>query len=286
MYAAPATCSAADGSISTLVSNSGGSETYLWSDALSSTSATLMNVVAGTYTVMVTDANGCTSTCSATVGSSNIMTANISGFVDETCGGVTGSATVAVGNSTGLVTYLWTDAQTGATAINLSAGTYTVTATDANGCTATASVTIGLAITTVATCNEDTPETCPGDADGAAIASGSGGTAPYSYLWSDGQTNDGAIGLTAGTYSVIVTDANGCADTCTVTVTTANTPPVAFAGSDTSLCDGASISLMASGGGTYAWSTGATTASISVSPAVPTTYFVTVTDAFGCTDTG
>ncbi|NNM16657.1 MAG: hypothetical protein HKO56_08365, partial [Bacteroidia bacterium] len=122
---ADATCAAADGTINTVVAGDAGGLSYAWSDG--SSMPNLMNVVAGTYTVTVTDANGCTATCSATIGSTNPMTANITGFVDETCGGVTGSATVATAGDAGGLSYAWSDGQSTATATNLSAGTYTVT---------------------------------------------------------------------------------------------------------------------------------------------------------------
>jgi large repetitive protein len=106
-----------------------------------------------------------------------------------------------------------------ATATNLSGGTYEVTVTDANGCTATASVTIAEPSNALALNGTQINPTCNGDANGSIDITVTGGTEPYSYSWSNGYNGEDPTGLTAGTYTIIVTDANGCTVTDIFTLT-------------------------------------------------------------------
>ena len=185
-------------------------------------------------------------------------------------------------------TYSWSPG--GATTEDLSAlaaGTYTVTVTDANGCTASKSVTIAQPAAALASSESHVNVLCYGNSTGSIDLSVSGGTPGYSYSWSPGgATTEDLSALAAGTYTVTVTDANGCATTKMVTITQ---PAAALAVSVNSptVCAGSSATLTAAvSGGTagymYLWSPGgATTSSISVSTAG--TYTVAVTDANGCT---
>ncbi|MFN4257208.1 MAG: gliding motility-associated C-terminal domain-containing protein, partial [Saprospiraceae bacterium] len=179
--------------------------------------------------------------------------------------------------------YLWS---TGATtiAINVSPAvttTYTVTATDANGCSATASRTV----TVNQLPNPDisgNPTICLGQS--ANLTATGGGT----YLWSTGETTANiSVTPTATTiYTVTVTSAtNGCTASDNVLVIIGNGNATANAGPDQTICAGQATLLNASGGGTYLWSTGATTASIMVQPNATTTYTVTVSAGAGCTGT-
>src|SRR5690606_15517613 len=124
-----------------------------------------------------------------------------------------GSAVASASGGTSPYTYSWntTPAQTTANATDLAAGNYTVTATDANGCSGTQSVTINPPAQAPTVTTTSTDEGC-GGVLGTATASATGGTAPYSYSWNTtpAQTSATATDLTAGTYTVTVTDANGC----------------------------------------------------------------------------
>jgi hypothetical protein len=265
--------------------------TYLWSNG--QTDATISGLAAGTYTVTVTDANLCTDTESVTITqpAAAVLTA-INDSTNVLCyGGLTGSATASASGGVAPYTYLWSNGQTDATISGLAAGTYTVTVTDANLCTDTESVTITQpAAAVLAAINDSTNVLCYGGLTGSATASASGGVAPYTYLWSNGQTDATISGLAAGTYTVTVTDANLCTDTESVTITQPAAAVLAAINDSTNvLCYGGltgSATASASGGVapyTYLWSNGQTDATISGLAAG--TYTVTVTDANLCTDT-
>lgn len=204
------------------------------------------------------------------------------------CGGCTGTASANISCNTAAFEYLWLPGgQTTASITGQCAGTYTVIATTDVTCAQTigdtAIVTIPPAGGVPPTANvNSTSASCAGS-NGTASASVSGGTGPYSYSWSpSGGTNASATGLSAGTYTVVVTDALGCTTSNTISVT--QTGALAVISNNSTICAGQSSTLTASGGTTYSWNTGATTTSIVVNPTVTTTYTVTVTDTTnGCT---
>ncbi|MFY0673789.1 MAG: T9SS type A sorting domain-containing protein [Bacteroidia bacterium] len=151
---------------------------------------------------------------------------------DITCFGAgDGSATVNVSSGTAPYSYSWSSGSTTADADNLTAGTYTVTVTDANGCSATEQVIITEPTELTATVTSTNP-TCNGGNDGAGTCAASGGTAPYAYAWSNGNNTANAQNLTAGTYNVAVTDANGCSVTKTVIITEPSDINVSVVSSD------------------------------------------------------
>ena len=132
-------------------------------------------------------------------------------------GGADGTAAANISGGTSPYSYAWSNGATGATASGLSAGAYTVAATDANGCTATASSSVSTP-TALSVNASSTDETAPGENDGTATATVSGGTPSYSYGWSNGATTAGVSSLVPGIYSITVTDANGCEATAPATV--------------------------------------------------------------------
>jgi gliding motility-associated-like protein len=273
------------------VTASGGTPgyTYAWAPS-GGTGATATGLAAGTYTCTITDANGCVITRSITVTQPTVITAT-STTVTAICGNANGSATVTPSGGTPGYTYSWAPSGgTDATATGLSAGTYTCTITDANGCTFTHSLTIVNAGSPTASVVSSTNILCFGGNNGSATATATGGTGPYTYAWTpSGGTNATATGLIAGTYTVTATDANGCTSTATVTLT----EPPALTASATSvpvLCNGGSTgnaTVVASGGVgpyTYAWApSGGTNAT--APNLLAGTYTCTVTDANGCTTT-
>jgi hypothetical protein len=203
-----------------------------------------------------------------------------------------GTATVNVTSGTPPYTYQWSNNATTQTVTNLCPGTYTVTVTDAASCNfgITQTFTITSSSTTLNTTATQTNVSCNGGSDGSATANVSGGTAPYSYLWSTvpPQASQTAINLSAGTYTVSVTDSLGCVGTVSVTITEPPVLAIAFTNFTHTSCgySNGSISPVYSGGTgqySYSWNTVPAQTSSSVSNLAAGTYVVTVTDANNCT---
>lgn len=279
---------------SATVSATGGTGAYTYSWApTGGTAATASGLAAGTYTVTVTDANACSTTQSFTIiQPTTALTASPLAQTNIACnGGTTGSATVAVTGGTGAYTYAWAPSGgTAATASGLTAGTYTVTVTDANGCTATESFTLTQPTALVATASAQTNLSCNGGANGSATVAVTGGTPGYTYSWApSGGTSANATGLTAGTYTVTVTDANGCTATQSFTLT--QPAPFVVTPSQTNVsCNGgangsAEVSVTGGTGAyTYSWAPSGGTSAAAYGLAAGT-YTVTIKDANLCQTT-
>ncbi|MFH1320416.1 MAG: S8 family serine peptidase [Bacteroidota bacterium] len=216
-----AACGAADGDATVSVISGVPPFTYQWdANAGSQTTVTATGLGAGSYTVIVTDANGCMDT--STVNVSNIGAGTASIYINQNVScysGSDGQVTASITGGTGPYTYLWDDplSQTNSSATGLTAGVYTVQITDATGCIVIVSETIyqPQAITGATSSTDD-----DGTGIGTATVAHSDGTEPYSYSWTTtpAQTDSTATGLSSGTYTVTVTDANGCIATFNVTV--------------------------------------------------------------------
>lgn len=194
--------------------------TYSWSNG--ATGSSLSNVSAGTYTVTVTDLNSCQDTALITITQpQNPLTASLNGTVTNVlCYGYsTGSATVQAAGGTQNYTYSWNNGQTDVTVTGLSSGSYTVLVTDANSCTTNLSISISQPSAYPDALVTPTNAVCYGTASGNISVLGTGGTFPFNYLWNDGQTTNSISGLAAGSYSVLITDGNGCTVTKSVNIT-------------------------------------------------------------------
>ncbi|WP_411275275.1 gliding motility-associated C-terminal domain-containing protein, partial [Daejeonella sp.] len=176
-------------------------------------------LAAGTYNVTVTDANNCTSTASITIAQPAAAFALSSTKTDVLCFGTsTGAINLSVTGGTSPYTYAWTGGITTEDLAGLGAGTYNVTVTDANSCTTTASVIISQPESALALTNSKTDVLCFGTSTGSINLSSSGGTAPYTYAWTDGIFTEDLSNLSAGTYYATVTDAKGCTATTSITI--------------------------------------------------------------------
>ena len=265
--------------------NGGEEFNFTCSDCLvpnGSTNASITGLAAGTYTVTVTDSNGCTTESTVTVDDSSSPTASASGS-GTTCGDENGNVTATATSGTAPYTYAWSNGSSDVMQSGLTAGEYTVTVTDAAGCTGTASTTI-LESNPISANASSTDTSCEED-NGTASVEGANGTAPYTYLWFNGSTDSSVSGLIAGTYSVTVTDAVGCTAVGSTSVEDSSSPTSSATSTDTTCGeDNGSASASATGGTapyTYAWSNGSTEQNIS--DLVAGTYTVTITDAEGCT---
>ncbi|MCB0396158.1 MAG: gliding motility-associated C-terminal domain-containing protein, partial [Flavobacteriales bacterium] len=283
-----ATCNAAcDGQV--VLTPVGGQlpYSYQWNDASSQTTATATGLCAGNYIVSISDNNGCLLPVAITITEPAVLAGTFtdSSFVD--CGGnCTGMAVLTPTGGTSPYTFVWDDGQTDSTATGLCAGAVGVTVTDVNGCQTTNSITITEPSPLVPTIISSTDLICSGVCVGTAEVAGAGGTLPYSYMWSDGQTDSLATGLCAGSYSVTLTDVNGCADSVSVLILS----PSALVGNGTSVnstcgvCDG-SVTIAPTGGTpgyTYVWSDASSQTSATVTGLCAALYYVTITDVNGC----
>ena len=276
-----------DGQIT--ASASGGTPSYIFAWSNGATTATASGLSAGTYTVTVTDQNGCTDSNSTILMEPTVLIAASSVTSTLACNGNTdGQITASASGGTPSYIFAWSNGATTATASGLSAGTYTVTVTDQNGCTDSNSTILMEPTVLIAASSVTSPLACNGNTDGQITASASGGTPSYIFAWSNGATTATASGLSAGTYTVTVTDQNGCTDSNSTILMEPTVLIAASSVTSTLACNGntdGQITASASGGTPsyiFAWSNGATTATASGLSAG--TYTVTVTDQNGCTD--
>ncbi len=247
----------------------------------------IFNLSVGSYTVTVTDHNGCHSNDTITITQPPVLTVTTTPTGTSCNGGSDGSAFgTGAGGTPPYTSYLWSNAQNTDTAKNLSAGTYTLTLTDANGCTATTTATITQPPALTVTISG--PQTICNGSSGTLIANAGGGTKPYTYLWSTGSTTDSTTVMPTSTttYTVNITDANGCKTSTTITIAIGSPISIVIIGNH-SICDGRSITLCAkttggTGGNIYLWQPGNLSGPcINVSPASSTTYTVSVVDNCG-----
>lgn len=265
--------------------------TYAWSPASGLNNPTLANPILviqipGWYYVTVTDSWGATATDSVFVNASNIF---VNGFAtDVLCnGGNDGSVFVTVTGGTAGYTYSWSNASNIPNPTNLSAGNYTLTVTDALGCSGLFSATVlepAPIVASVASFNESFSGAC----DGYEILSVTGGAAPYSFLWSNANTAQNINGLCSGTYQVIITDANNCSVSANAVIgsgsCSSNTINLSIQSQDLSCVHPLdTMTAMVSGGNppySFSWSNGAATQSIILNQ--PGSFMVWVVDDSGC----
>lgn len=276
------------GSAAATPSGGTGAYTYQWSPS-GGTAASEPNLNPGTYTVIVTDANGCTASESVTLTQIATMTVSATGTPATCFNEATGSASVTLTGGNAPFTYQWSPSGgNNANATGLSAGTYTCTITDAQGCTATQTFTVTQPTQITGTATSTSPVCFGGN--GSASVSANGGTGAYTYQWNPSGGTSSTASVGAGTYTCIITDANGCTSAQTVVLTQPTAVTATGTGNQVCPGSGATLIVVSSGGTspyTYLWSNGATTSTQTMvaSAATQGTYSVTVTDANGCTGT-
>ncbi|MBI1225410.1 MAG: DUF5123 domain-containing protein [Bacteroidetes bacterium] len=258
---------------------------YLWTNG-TSTGTGATNLIPGDYTFTITDALGKSVEAQVEVPTYPSIVATLDATPYHCATGVNGTANLTINSGAAPFQLEWYDGSTDTILTNLSPGVYTVTITDANGCTFTDSVTVGL-MGSLSLGINISPITCSGGSDGLATVQPIGGTMPYTWLWQNGETTPMLDSLGGGTYSATVTDAIGCTGDIEFTITPP-TPVNVDIMVMQPLCFGKKgIAIVSGSGGTgnlhFLWDNGATTASTMLDEG---THTVTVTDESGCTAVG
>ncbi|MBI2270940.1 MAG: gliding motility-associated C-terminal domain-containing protein [Bacteroidetes bacterium] len=285
LTASPLMCNGdSNGSATIAVASSTGMPyTYSWSNGVTGTTG-ISGLTAGTYAVTVTNSYGCATSRSVVITEPPAITLTANSLTIP-CVIVNGSALATAMGGTGTFTYSWSSGATGQTVSGLTPGTHSVTAIDANGCIKSTTINIVYSGGSTAVATVLSNVSCKGGSNGSASAVLSGGNLISAYSWNNGATNSSISGVIAGSYTVTITDNNGCKFT---TVAVIAEPPqltdavsIVNAASATS-CDG-SITSAASGGTppySYQWSNSVTTAVIS--SLCTGLYAYTITDSQGC----
>lgn len=275
------------GNGSATVVYSGGTPPYLvsWSPG-GQTTPSLSNLGPGTYTATITDANGCVRTSSVTLTQPAAITSSHTQVNVSCFGGSNGSIDLTVGGGTPGFTYSWSNGATTQDISGLSAGVYSVNIFDLNGCSKTRTVTITQPTAPLTLSSSQVNILCFGNNTGSIDLNVSGGTGPYTYLWSNGALTQDISNLAAGTYSVTVTDFKGCLATLNRTIVQPGAPLSSSIIETNIACFGdasGAINLSVVGGTApynYSWSNSAITEDIN--NLLPGQFIVTITDNNGC----
>ncbi len=278
---------ASDGSAVAVVSGGTAPYTYLWSNG--ATSASVNNLSPATYSVTITDDNGCSENTSITINDINCPDLMISSVVnDVSCSGLS-DGTIAVLTSQGQspYSYSWSTGNAGNTLNNVSAGNYTVQVIDNQGCSESLSITVEEPDALNLSLNKSDLTYLDAN-DGVITSTCAGGTAPFSYSWSDGSTSSNIQNLSPGNYQLTITDNNGCTTSASETINNIDCSTiyseVSFEAADCNQANNGSASVSVTGGYmpySYLWSNNAQSSSINnLSPGF---YTVDVIDNLGCT---
>lgn len=257
---------------------------FNWADGVTTEDRT--GLAPGTYSVTVTDMTGCPTTFNLTVTQPNVLSSSISVTNVSCTGDANGAINLTPIGGTAPYSFSWSDDITTEDRTGLNPGTYSVTITDAKGCSTSASATITQPVSVLSATSSITHIACFSGTTGAIDLIPTGGTAPYSFSWNDGATTEDRTGLATGTYSVTITDTNACSISVSATVTQATSTISTTTDITNVSCFGGSngeIDLTPTGGilpYTFDWGGGINTEDRTGLPAG--TYPVTITDANGC----
>lgn len=274
-----------NGSSTVSVNGSNGPFTYTWTAPAVSTTSIASSLTAGNYTCTVSDGT-CVASASLNIVQPSVISATSTQSNVLCSNACNATATVSASGGIGAYTYSWTPSGgTASSAINLCAGSYTCSITDANSCVQTKTVSISQPspISAIVT---QTNISCV-NSSASAFLTTSGGVGPYTYSWSPtGGSAALASSLTAGNYTCTIIDGNLCNNTTTIAITTNTTAPSVTVAATNAICAGQSATLNASGANTYTWNTSASGSSVVITPSVTTSYTVTGTNSVnGCTNT-
>jgi gliding motility-associated-like protein len=275
------------GSATYVGSGGTGSLNYQWSPS-GGNSATANNLYAGTYTVLLTDGNGCTANATVIIQQPAAALSNSVQSASTSCGLNNGSSSCITSGGTAPYTYQWSNGNTSNNQTGLTSGLYTVTVTDAQQCTTSQSTVIATSSSpTIATVSIQQPP-CNGQATGSITLTATSGLPPYSYQWSNGSSNSNTLNnLGTGNYTVTITDQAGCSISAVNTITAPSAINIQLVSQQNIKCYGnnsGELEITSSGGTgnlNYLWSNG-TTANV-ISNLTAGNYTVTVTDQNGCT---
>jgi Secretion system C-terminal sorting domain/SprB repeat/HYR domain len=276
------------GTINLTVNNGVAPLSFNWGNGVISQNRTGLS--AGIYGVTVTDANNCTTTLSRTITEPASAVVSVATTINVACfGNQTGAIQLSTNGGTAPFSYNWGNGVISQNRVNLSAGIYIATISDANGCEITVSSNITQPNAALAASAATSNVACFGNQTGSISLGVSGGTAGYSFDWGGGITSQNRTNLAAGTYAATVTDNNGCTTFIERTITQPIAALVASATASDISCNGNTngtafaLANGGNGGFNYVWTNGAITSTISNLEAG--TYIVTVSDAQNCLST-
>jgi len=252
----------------------GGATTYAWDNSVVDGTAFVPSGSLS-YNVIGTDANGCTNTASVSVTVNTLPTVTAASTSSSVCSGT--AVTLTGGGAT---TYVWDNSVIDGTAFVPSvSSSYNVVGTDVNGCTNTASVTVSVNDLPTVTASSTGSTVCSGT---AVTLTGGGAT---TYVW-DNSVVDGTafVPSVSSSYDVVGTDANGCTNTASVTVSVNDLPIVTASSTSSTVCSGTAVTLTGGGATTYVWDNSVVDGTAFV-PSVSSSYEVVGTDVNGCTNT-
>lgn len=276
-----------DGTVTANPSGGTAPYTYSWNSAPVQSTQMATGLGAGSYLCLITDQNGCATSVSTTITQPSTAVSVVTTVTSTSCNGTSDGAAIASasGGTPGYI-LVWSTGDT-ATSINgLPAGSYVVTVMDTMGCTVMDTVTVTQPAVLMANITTQAAS-CNGVCDAIAMSNPSGGTAPYSYLWTSSATTQNDSGLCVGSHGVLVTDSNGCTANQLITTTQPTAVTVSVSGTDATCigCQNGSATATAAGGTspyTYLWTPGNQTTATASGLGLGM-YVVCVTDANGCT---
>ncbi|NJN76929.1 MAG: T9SS type A sorting domain-containing protein [Saprospiraceae bacterium] len=278
-----ASCNLQNGSINPNVTGQNGAVTYAWSNG--ATTPFISGLAAGTYSVTVTDASNCTDSTTVVLVQSGIVTVTMNP-TDNFCSAIGASINTSIAGGATPYIYTWSNGATTNSINNLMTGNYSVTVTDANGCTANSTVSVTSIANGPSVTTTQGNVTCFGAHNGTVNMTITGGNLPYAVFWSPLNISAQNLNsLAAGTYTAVVADQAGCLATTTVVITQPDS--ITLVGTSTPTLGSSGTAIVNAAGGTppysYAWNNGGSTQSIQ--NLVIGTYTVTVTDVNNCSST-